>query len=71
VVVHFYNPNYLGGRDWQFRSSAGNKASEIPLNNKLGVGVHACNPSCAGDIGRRMAVKNNCRQKKRLLLKNN
>jgi hypothetical protein len=46
----------LGGS--QFSASLGKKVTNTPVStNKPGIGVHACNPSYSGGIGRRITVQ--------------
>jgi hypothetical protein len=58
VVVHIYNPSYLGGRDRRVRSRQ--KLSRTSLKTKLAVAVHviqAHDPSYSGGWGRRIVVQ--------------
>jgi hypothetical protein len=55
MVVYIYNPSYSGG-SW-FKTSLNKKFVSPPIStNKPGMVVHICNPSYAGDIGKRIMV---------------
>jgi hypothetical protein len=58
MVVHTYNPSYLGGRDQEehgLRTSLG-KNMQKNHANKPGMVVHICNHSYGKGIGRRIMV---------------
>jgi hypothetical protein len=55
IGVHTCNLSCSGGRDWQGSS----------LTHKLDLIVHICNPSKKGDIGKRISVLDQPRQKER------
>jgi hypothetical protein len=58
LVAQICNPSYLGGRDRsRFKDNPGEQCDPISTNKKLGVGVHACHPSCERSVNRRMAVQ--------------
>jgi hypothetical protein len=58
VVVHTYNPSYLGSRNRRIEvgGSPGKKSMRFYLKNQQGGMVHNCNPSYSRGKGRRISV---------------
>jgi hypothetical protein len=59
-MVYAYDPSYLGGGDqeddgWRLAQAKVSKTPSQPINQS--VVVHACDPSYAKGIGRRITVQ--------------